>query len=139
MKRLYHTYDEWECYPMGFYEARAPEMSDRAALARYANFLKDTTVLQIGLTNVLGKWKNSCEHYLTNVNMNRIAWLLSAAACVELGIPQRFRTAIKRLSKAEQDTANQAALYALNYWLEKHGEPATDLAGAGINAKVDLY
>ena len=87
--RIYHTWDKWECYPAGFYEVRHNSMSDDECRKAYAAFLSSLPKFRKGLKKVLKQWVKSCEHYLTNERMNRIAWLGQAAACIEMGIPSR--------------------------------------------------
>lgn len=140
MRRIFHTWDKWECYPAGFYENKPPPgMSMAEATQRYSEFLRDTPTFETALGRVISEWKNSCEHYLTNENMNRIAWLGQASACIALGIPSAFRSGFHRLSAREQETANLTALKYLNLWLEEQGEPALTLEGAASKTKMDLY
>jgi hypothetical protein len=140
VKRIYHTWEKWECYPAGLYEAKAPDgMSAKAANEAYATFLRDTELFERSMAGLIATWKCSCEHYLSNEKMNRIAWLGQAAVCFHLKIPQGYRGGFNLLTKAEQDAANQAALKWLNFWLDLHGEPAVTMEGAGIASEVNLY
>jgi hypothetical protein len=140
MKRIYHTWDKWECYPAGFYESKAPnEWTALEATRQYAEFLRDTPRFAAALERVLSEWPNSCEHYLSNVNMNRIAWLGQASACIAMALPAAFRGGYHLLSLDEQRTADETALVALNSWLENHGEPSLPLDKAGSAMEVELY
>ncbi len=140
MKRIYHTWEKWECYPAGFYESTAPAgMSGVEANEAYRNLLKDIPTFERALRQVLAKWEKSCEHYLSNEKMNRIAWLGQAALCVHCGIPRSFRGGFNLLTKPEQEAANNAALKWLNIWLFRRGEAAVDLDQAGVSSEVDLY
>jgi len=140
VKRIFHTWDKWECYPAGFYEDVPPGgMDAKSATAAYADFLRDSEKFRGSLVRVLTEWPNSCEHYLSNVNMNRIAWLGQAGACIALGLPACFRSGFHLLSEAEQEAADDIALEALNLWLMNHGEPAVDMNGAASRTKANLY
>lgn len=140
MKRIYHTWDKWECYPAGFYENKAPGgLSQNEAVKRYAEFLRDTPAFTSALARVITEWPNSCEHYLSNENMNRIAWLGQASACVALGLPSCFRGGFNLLTPEEQQTANQTALAALNEWLTRRGEEPLTLETARAKTQVELY
>lgn len=140
MKRIYHTWDKWECYPAGFYENNPPGgMSHEEALNAYSEFLRDTSRFKLALDRVLQEWPNSCEHYLSNENMNRIAWLGQAAMCIETGIPSKFRGGFNLLSNDEKCVANQTALEALNLWLDSRGEELVSLEGAHSKLDVELY
>lgn len=141
MKRTYHTWDKWECYPAGFYENRPlnRDLTDDECRHIYADHLRDTDRFRAALQRVITEWPNSCEHYLSNERMNRIAWLGQASLCIAEGIPQRFRGGYMELTKEEQLKADETALEALNAWLFFQGELPVDLEGAGSKAKVNLY
>lgn len=83
-------------------------------------FLKDSSRFEKGLVRVLSEWKYSCEHFLSNVSMNRIAWLGQAAMCIETGVPSVFRGGFKLLSKKDQGTADALAEKYLNRWLKNN-------------------
>lgn len=140
MKRVYHTWEKWECYPAGLYETLPPDgITPAQATAKYAEFLKDSPRFVAALVRVRSEWVRSCEHYLSNEKMNRIAWLGQAAMCVDTRIPSGYRGGFNQLSQAEQEIANGHALDCLNAWLEERGEPKVDMAGAGVNEKVNIY
>lgn len=138
MKRIYHTWDKWECYPAGFYETRGP-MDDEQCRDAYAEFLRDIPRFQFALARVLCEWPNSCEHYLSNESMNRIAWLGQASMCIATGVPAQFRGGFNRLSEEEQLRANETALDALNVWLSLRGEPTLTLETAKSKTEANLY
>lgn len=140
MKRIYHTWDEWECYPAGFYEENPPKgISKAQAVEEYTAFLRDLPRFEAALNRVITEWKNSCEHYLSNENMNRVAWLGQAAMCIETRVPSSFRSGFNRLSPDEQAAANMMALKYLNVWLKRQGEPTLTLETAKSKTQVDLY
>ncbi len=140
MKRIYHTWEKWECYPAGFYENTPPSGKKLAeCLAMYAEFLRDTPRFKAALHRVITEWQKSCEHYLSNECMNRIAWLGQASACIAMGLPACFRGGFNMLSEDEQRTANAAAMEALNEWLRGRGEPEVDESGAKSKLDVELY
>ena len=140
MERVYHTWDKWECYPAGLYESRPKEdRSDEDCEQIYADLLRDIPLFESALFTVITTWKRSCEHYLSNEKMNRIAWLGQAALCVYRGIPSCFRGGFNLLTPDEQNEANKAALKHLNMWLTKRGEPEVTMEQAGVSAKVNLY
>jgi hypothetical protein len=140
VNRIYHTWDKWECYPAGFYESKPKQdMTPKECELAYRELLRDTPMFEAALFSVITEWKRSCEHYLSNEKMNRIAWLGQAALCVAKGIPSCHRGGFNLLTEQEQMDANNAALRYLNKWLEKRGEPAVTMEGAGVNAQVNLY
>jgi len=139
IKRIYHTWDKWECYPAGFYENSKTGMTKDECENEYKNLLSDITRFENALQRVIAEWKNSCEHYLTNEKMNRIAWLGQASLCIESGIPSCFRSGYFLLTKEQRQAADLKALEYLNKWLSKNGYQETTLEGAGVNAQANIY
>lgn len=139
--RIYHTWDEWECYPAGFYEPKPPDKSltDENCRNMYHDFLQDLPRFETGLQGVLRDWPNSCEHYLTNERMNRIAWLGQAAMCHETRVPAKYCGGFNRLTEDEQLAANEMALKYLNIWMETHGEEQLTLETAKSKTEANLY
>lgn len=142
MERIYHTWDEWECYPAGFYENKPKHrnISEGLCKAMYADFLRDIPRFEAAMEGVLQDWPNSTEHYLSNDRMNRIAWLGQAAMCYATGIPSVFCGGFNQLTLEEQHAANLAALKYLNKWLESRGEPTlATLKDAERKTQPELY
>lgn len=139
--RIFHTYEEWECYKAGFYATTAPDgMKKQDCEEAYRDFLADPSRFSAALDSVITEWKNSCEHYLTNVAMNRIAWLGQAAMCYATRIPSQFRSGFFLLSETQQNKANQIALDALNRWLMAGGRSAVTMEEAySGDRQSDIY
>ena len=142
MKRYYHTWDKWECFRAGFFDKRPRDksMTDDQAREAYRDFLRDIPRFTAVMKELLDEWPYSCEHNLSNENMNRVAWLGQSAACYALGIPSAFRGGFNLLTKEEQDAANHAALTMLNRWIEACCEPTfKSLDEAASKTEMNLY
>lgn len=139
--RIFHTYDKWECHKAGFYSSNPPKgMTKNQCEEAYREFLADTDRFSKALERVIVEWKNSCEHYLTNSSMNRIAWLGQASLCIEKGIPSAFRSGFFLLSEDEQKKANETALIYLNKWLKRNNRPEITLEEAySYERQSDIY
>lgn len=125
-QRIFHTYDKWECHKAGFYNPTKKGMNKEECEAEYCSFLKDEDQFRKALNSVITEWKHSCEHYLTNASMNRIAWLGQASLCYAKGIPSTFRAGFHLLTEEEQNKANKIALEYLNKWLIKNNYQEVD-------------
>lgn len=138
--RIFHTYGNWECYKAGFYASSKPGMTKDQCEEEYRKFLADPERFAESLGRVITDWKNSCEHYLTNGAMNRIAWLGQAAMCQATGVPATFRSGFFLLSEAEQGKANEVALEYLNRWMVANQRPEVtmDEAYSG-DRQSDIY
>lgn len=138
--RIFHTYEKWECHKAGFYETKHKTLNDDQCKEEYFKVLKNPLLFSEILEKLIVDWKYSCEHYLTNKSMNRIAWLGQAAVCYNSGVPNRYAGAWFELTKEEQDIANDVALKYLNKWLEINGlTEASFNEAAIIGRQVELY
>lgn len=139
--RIFHTHEKWECFKAGFYSTTPPEgMTKQDCESAYRDFLANTTRFSDALEHVITEWKHSCEHYLTNVAMNRIAWLGQASACYALKISSQFRGGFHLLSPEQQIAANETALVYLNKWLEANGRSAVTMDEAiSGERQSDIY
>lgn len=138
--RIFHTYDKWECHKAGFYASKKDGMTAEECETAYANFLRNSELFEETLQKVISEWKYSCEHYLTNKAMNRIAWLGQASMCYATGVPSVFCSGFNQLTDEEQEKANAIALIYLNKWLETRNKSKIDLNEAiSINRQTELY
>lgn len=138
--RIFHEWQEWECYPAGFYSDKPPMgMTVDDCQASYRDFLADIPRFERALGRVISEWKNSCEHYLTNEKMNRIAWLGQSSMCLETGIPSRFCGGYNLLSDDQKRAADEKALEYLNIWLERNGRKTLSWEEAQSKSKADIY
>jgi hypothetical protein len=106
----------------------------------YAMFLRDTPRFEKALQRVISEWVHSCEHYLTNKAMNRIAWLGQASVCIATGVPSVFCSGFNLLTDDEKEKANQTALVFLNKWLALKGISEVDMSEAlSAGRQVEIY
>lgn len=140
MKRIYHTWDKWECYPAGFYNVKPPkDLTVEQCEIAYRDFLKNTTLFEEVLNRVFDEWPNSCEHYLTNEKMNRIAWLGQAALCYCCKIPARFRGGYNLLTDEEKLAADTTALEGLNRWRARYMAAPLTMEEVQSKSEANLY
>ena len=140
MERVYHTWDKWECYPAGFYENHPPKgMTNEEAEEAYRSFLSDIPVFEAAMFSVITQWKYSCEHYLTNDKMNRIAWMGQAAMCYYSGVPARFKGGYNLLTDEQQEVADKAALKYINKWMSANGHEPYKLEDIESKSKANIY
>jgi hypothetical protein len=138
--RIFHTFDKWECHKAGFYASKFTGLTAEQCELKYAEFLSNEDDFRIGLNGVINEWVNSCEHYLTNKAMNRIAWLGQAAMCYSTGIPSKYCAGFNLLSPEQQDKANLIALDALNFWMHKYNRETLTIEDAlSIGRQVNIY
>lgn len=138
--RIFHTYDKWECEKAGFYKQQVEGMKADECKLAYRDFLADLDRFRDAANKVINEWHNSCEHYLTNFAMNRIAWIGQAAMCYETGIPSKFCSGFNLLTEQQKDEANQVALDVLNDWLLMNGRDPVEMDEAlNKGRQVEIY
>lgn len=138
--RIFHEWEDWECFPAGFYSDKPPQgMTVEECEIAYRDFLADIQRFDDALKLLINKWKNSCEHYLTNSKMNRIAWLGQASMCIDSGIPSRFCGGYNLLSSEQQKAADLKALEYLNLWLVQNNRTPLTWEEAQSKTKADIY
>ncbi|MFZ2540967.1 MAG: hypothetical protein WAW75_04235 [Gallionella sp.] len=118
--RPWHPIRTWECVKAGLYADSPPRGMDADdARNAYAVFLADLSRFRTALERVLVDWPISCEQFLSNASINRIAWLGQASMCIETGVPCKYRSGFALLTEAQQAAANATAAEALRKWEAK--------------------
>lgn len=138
--RVFHTFEKWECHKAGFYASCVPGKTAKECEQEYCDFLSDSKRFAKAASCVIHEWTHSCEHYLTNFAMNRIAWIGQAAMCYDTSIPSKFCAGFNLLTGPKKDEANNVALDALNVWLLNNGrEPVTMDEAMSLGRQVEIY
>jgi len=138
--RIFHTYDKWECEKAGFYKQQVEGMTAEECKIAYRDFLADHDRFRNAAYGVIENWEYSCEHYLTNFAMNRIAWIGQAAMCYETGVPSKFCSGFSLLTEEQKEQANSVALEVLNDWLLMNGRDHVSMNEALNHPnQVELY
>ena len=139
-ERIFHTYEKWECHKAGFYASRKDGMTQVACEHEYLRILSNDVLFSNALQRVITEWKYSCEHYLTNKAMNRIAWLGQAAVCISTGVPSKYSSGWNLLNDDQQNKANEMALYYLNKWMKQNSRVELTMEEAlSIGRQVNIY
>lgn len=139
MERVYHTWDKWECFPAGFYDSTKKGMTKAECEEKYRELLSDSELFGNVLSLIIIEWKNSCEHYLSNPNMNRIAWLGQAALAYHYGIPACYRGGYNKLTEDEKSEADRVALVYLNKWIVLQGDEPLTEEEVKSKTKANIY
>jgi hypothetical protein len=118
--RVWHNWMKWECYPAGFYAKQPPAGMDAdGARVAYRDFLSDDEAFWAAMERVVSEWPVSCEHFLTNLDSNRLAWLGQSAMCIATGVSSAFRGGFRLLDASQQRRANNLAACFLDRWERK--------------------
>ncbi len=121
VSRVYRPYTEWECVAAGMYDSAACSSTDKHVfMQEYALFLGDNNRFQKGIDDVFSEWPVSCENFLTDNQINRIAWLGQASACISIGTPCCFCGGFWMLTLSQQNEANSLAHINIRKWINEH-------------------
>lgn len=138
--RIFHTYDKWECYKAGFYATNVEWKTEEECKKDYYTILSNRDLFSNALDFIINNRKHSCEHYLTNKSMNRLAWLWQAAVCYSTGTPSKYSSGWQLLSEEEKQKANTIALQYLNKRLEANNRESIEMNEAlSLWRQVNIY
>lgn len=116
IKRTYHHYDKWEDYKHGFYD-NISGRNKKELMNRVVELFSDSELTKVFMSRVIKEWKYSCEHNLSNLSMNRIAYLGQAACCLYGGVPHSITMeAWSLVDKNFRDEADIIANKLIQEW-----------------------
>lgn len=79
----------------------------------YREFLSNLNQFERALKLIKKEWTHSCETFLSNGALNRIAWLGQAACSRKMKLPSTCRGGFKLLSTKQQKEADELAAHYL--------------------------
>lgn len=128
MVRIWHSWDKWEDYKHNFYGGVGEYQRDKT-LELYASLLRDLPKFEAALKVIISQWKCSCEHNLTHVGLNRVAYLGQAACALLYNVPHTVSMGGYNLLTDEQKTAADAmAQKYVDLWVANHERASTNVA-----------
>lgn len=129
MKQIYHPYTNWECFKNGMWnKLEAKEETEMLQIA--IEFTGDYVKYGKAMLRAINEWPISCEHHLTDISINRKAYIGHCAVCLELGIPEYItRKAWGYLTQEQQDKANKQAENAIKQYEATYKKVHKDMGG----------
>jgi hypothetical protein len=114
IKRVYHPYYNWEEVKYNMWG----DVDDTAAyLQKAIEFTGDHKLYGSFMRRVANEWPISCENALTDLSLNRKAWIGHAATALAIGCPEDItRKAWGYLSDEQQFLANEEARRTIEEW-----------------------
>lgn len=115
MKQIYHPYHLWEDWQNGMWQT-----GNKDRLQEAIEFTGDHELYGKAMNRVINEWPYSCEHFLSNLSINRKAWIGHAAVSLETGIEENItRMAWGHLTEKQQNDANLQAHRNILIWERK--------------------
>ena len=125
MIRIYHHFNLWEEVDAGMWRF-LPEKKKEKYIKKAITFMSDDMIFGLYMKRVIEKWKYSCEHNLTDLSQNRVAWLGQAACAMALTCPEDItRHAWSFLTLDQQQKADKKAEDCIKEWERIHEEQNT--------------
>lgn len=120
MRRIYHPYTTWEDFKAGMWR-KCDKADEERILPSAVAFTGDHLRYGSFMLQVALGWPFACEHNLTDVAMNRRAWIGHAACCLAIGAPEYLtRRAWWMLTQEQRDAADAQADSAIREWTWRH-------------------
>jgi len=134
VRRIYHHVDLWEDIKHGMYASIPSHTHEVSApiIKAAAEVLTNCEALYQAMEHVAFNWEFAADFNLSNVSINRQAWLGQAACCFEVGANEgQTKAAWRTLTEDQQDCANGVADKIIAEWEESKGwrDYAKDLFG----------
>lgn len=116
IKRIYHHYEKWEDFKCGFYDNVSGKNKDEL-IKKVIELFSNPELTETYMRKVINEWIYSCEHNLSNISLNRIAYLGQGACCLYAGIPSTITMeAWSKVNKSDRDKADEIAETILKEW-----------------------
>ena len=120
MNRIYHPYYKWEETNTNMY-GNTKNLQEESMIV--VSHFRDLRKTQDAMLRVISEWKYSCEHNLTNISQNRIAWLVQSSITITYNICREVTMfAWNMLNEEEQENANKIAEKIIKMWEEEYAK-----------------
>lgn len=132
MKKIWHHYEQWEEYHYGMWR-RLPTDHEEPYFRLAITFTGDAFLYGYYMNRVIDAWPMSCEQNLTDMSLNRRAWLGHAACCLAFRCPEYLvRQAWWELTEDQRREANRKADEAIALWESRH-DTEIHMPGTGLS------
>lgn len=122
IKRIYHHYEKWEDWKHGFYD-NVSGKNKHELIKKVIELFSSQEKTQLYMSKVINEWKYSCEQNLTNMSMNRVAYLGQAACCLYAGVPSTITMeAWNKVEEYNRNNADEIAKSLIKKWEVNYAE-----------------
>lgn len=119
MERIYHHYELWEDFRNGMYNESREGRAERVKQA--AHILGTPTICTEAMKKVIAEWQICTEYNLSNIGVNRKAWLGQAACNCYANIHEdETREAWGLMTEEQRIQANRIAAKLISQWQNEH-------------------
>jgi len=119
MIQIFHPYIVWEDWLNGMWRKESKQY-EADKLQEIIEFTGNHILYGSAMVRVINEWPISCENNLSNLSLNRKAWLGHAACCIEKSYPEYLvRQAWQLLTEEQRILANKEAHKTIKLWEQK--------------------
>lgn len=116
IKQIYTPYWSWECYKKGLYNSYYLNTD----IEKCTEFMNNIELFSKSMQEVNHNWNNSMLNFLTNPNINRVAFLGQCGVCYALGYPDALtKKCWKNLDRKKQNKLNFISHQIIVTWIQK--------------------
>ena len=116
IEQVYIPYWDWEDWKCGMWE-KVNIDEEKQMLERAIKFTGNHQLYGKAMREVVLEWPKTMLNSLTNVSINRRAFLGHCAVCYKINIPEYIvRAAWKRLTEKQRVLADNEAQKTINEW-----------------------
>ena len=116
MRQIFHHYKEWEDYKSGVWRSVSKDELNELVV-KCIDFTGQHDLYGLAMMRVISEWPKTSEHHLTNLQINRKAWIGHAACQLQFNCPEYItRMAWNQLTPSQQIKANSVAELAISEW-----------------------
>jgi len=117
IKQIFIPYTKWECFNNGMWSKVGDKQKELEMIHNAYLFTKDHTIYGQAMRDVVFIWQNSMLNFLSNLSINRKAYIGHCAVMYKIKIPEYIvRLAWKQLTEKEQNLANKEAENTIKLW-----------------------
>lgn len=114
IRQVYHHWEKWEETPMW---RRTPADERQARFDTARAIVVDRQAFRACLLRAVEEWPISCEHNLTDLTLNRAAWLWHAASYIATGASEEVtRSVWGTLTNEQRRVADAIAWEVVAEW-----------------------
>lgn len=115
---MFYPYYQWEDFKFGMWR-KCSSHEEREFLSKAISFTGNHIEYGMAMRRVIKEWPVACYQNLTDLNLNRRAFIGHAACCLEFGCPEYItRMAWAELTDTQRLLANKEADIAIQLWFE---------------------
>lgn len=120
MKRIYVKYNDWEDYNNGMYSLEKLKDEEKVIKQNVVFFNNEILFFNTGM-KLLDTWVNSCNENLSNININRLAWIGQASCFLNHKSPEYLtKKSWKVLENKTKIKANSVAFKILKHYEKRY-------------------